>query len=85
MSIDNAKPEEWNGAKKDMVNHPPHYCRGKIEVLDAILDWCLPYCLGNVVKYIVRSPYKGNEIEDLKKAQFYFNRHIVELEREPDV
>lgn len=60
----------------DPVNHPSHYTFSKIEVLDAIEAWGLPYHLGNVVKYIVRAPFKGNRIEDLKKAQFYLNRYI---------
>ena len=39
---------------KEKVNHPKHYNVGKIEVIDAIQDWELDFCLGNVVKYIAR-------------------------------
>ena len=68
--------------KKDLVNHPPHYCLGGIEVLDAIEAWELPYHLGNVVKYIARAGKKDAQthLQDLKKAQFYLNRHIELLE-----
>ena len=66
----------------DPVNHPSHYCLGGIEVLDAIEAWTLPYHLGNVVKYIARAGKKDptKMLEDLKKAQFYLNRHIAMLE-----
>lgn len=62
--------------KIDLVNHPQHYTFGEIEVIDAIEDWDLSYHLGNVVKYIARAKHKGNEIQDLLKAQFYLNRYI---------
>ena len=60
----------------DAVNHPPHYNAGKIEVIDAIEDWKLDYHIGNVVKYVVRAPHKGKELEDLKKALWYLERAI---------
>ena len=34
----------------------------------------LDACLGQAVNYIVRAPYKGNQVEDLKKAIFYLNK-----------
>lgn len=67
--------------KADAVNHPPHYTFSKIEVLDAIEAWELPYHLGNVVKYVARAKHKGNEIQDLEKAAFYLARHIENLKR----
>lgn len=66
----------------DAVNHPAHYTQGKIEVLDFIEDQKLGFHLGNVIKYICRSPYKGNEIQDLKKAQNLLGRKIALLEEE---
>ena len=39
-------------ARREAVNHPPHYNQGKIEVIDAIEDWGLDFNAGNVVKYI---------------------------------
>ena len=62
--------------KEDMVNHPPHYTRGKIEVIDFIEDQQMPYHLGNVIKYIARAGHKGDKLEDLKKAQWYLARYI---------
>lgn len=61
---------------KDMVNHPSHYNKGGIEVLDIIEAYDLDYKLGNVIKYILRSKYKGKELEDLKKAKFYLEKVI---------
>ena len=74
----------------DNVNHPSHYNDGKIEVIDYIEDKQLGFCLGNAVKYISRAGKKksGNltdkekEIEDLKKAVFYINYRIKELEEQ---
>ncbi len=58
------------------VDHPSHYNHGTIEVIDAIEDWNLGFNKGNAIKYIARSEYKGNEIEDLEKAVWYLNREI---------
>ena len=74
--------------KVDNVNHPSHYTDGKIEVIDYIEDKQLGFCLGNAIKYISRAgkkksgnmSYKEKEIEDLKKAVFYINYRIKELE-----
>lgn len=66
---------------KDMVNHPAHYKTGGIETIDFIEAKSLSYNLGNVVKYITRADYKGNKIEDLKKAQWYLNREVSNLEK----
>lgn len=64
----------------DMVNHPPHYTAGGIETIDFIEAKKLGYNLGNVVKYVSRSALKGDQLENLKKAQWYLNREIKQLE-----
>ena len=61
----------------ESVNHPAHYNVGNIEVIDAIEDWGLNFCLGNAVKYIARADHKGEPVEDLQKAVFYLNHEIV--------
>lgn len=68
----------------DVINHPAHYTFGKIETIDVIEDWNLPYHLGNAIKYISRAGHKDptKKIEDLKKAQWYLNRYIEKLEQE---
>ena len=60
----------------DAVNHPSHYKVGGIETIDFIEAKRLGYNLGNVVKYITRADYKGNKLEDLRKAQWYLTREI---------
>ncbi len=65
----------------DPVNHPNHYTSGGIETIDFIEAKELDYNLGNVIKYITRADKKGKKLEDLKKAQWYLNRAITNLEK----
>lgn len=60
----------------DPVNHPLHYNKGGIEVIDVIEAYNLNFRLSNVIKYILRHKDKGNPIEDLEKALFYLKRDI---------
>jgi len=62
---------------QDNIN-PSHYKQGKIEVIDFILDQELNYLEGNIIKYVSRYKYK-NGLEDLKKAQWYLNKVMLEL------
>lgn len=76
-----AKPEPalfapYIEAAKDMVNKPPHYTDGGMEVIDFIEAKRLDYHLGNVVKYITRAGKKDDELQDLKKARWYLDRAI---------
>lgn len=64
------------------VDHPSHYNKGKIEVIDAIEDWGLNFCLGNAIKYIARCNYKKDKIEDLNKAIWYIKREIEKTKSE---
>jgi hypothetical protein len=70
-----------NVSVKDNVNHPEHYKTGGIETIDFIEAKSLGYHLGNVVKYVTRADHKGNRLEDLKKAQWYLNRAISNMEK----
>ena len=47
-----------------------HYNNKKIQPIDYILENNLPYCEGNVVKYVTRHKEK-NGAEDIKKAIHY--------------
>ena len=73
---------EDEGDKMEEVNknvsHPSHYNQG-IEAIDIIESWDLNFSLGNAIKYILRSPYKGKQIEDLEKARWYIDREINRL------
>lgn len=64
----------------DMVNHPPHYTSGNIEVWDFIIDQDLNYCRGSAVKYISRAGKKDDAIQDLNKAISFLKREIKRLE-----
>jgi hypothetical protein len=66
---------------KDNVNSPTHYTTGGIETIDYIEAKSLNYNLGNVVKYVSRSDYKGKKLEDLKKARWYLCREISNLSK----
>jgi hypothetical protein len=68
----------------DSVNYPKHYGQGDIECIDYIADFLsydeyVGYLRGNIAKYLHRWRYK-NGLEDLKKAQWYLNRLVQEVE-----
>jgi hypothetical protein len=64
----------------DPVDHPAHYNVGGVEVITAIEAWQLGYLAGNAVKYLARYQYKGKPLEDVKKAAWYVNRLVAQLE-----
>jgi hypothetical protein len=64
----------------DAIN-PNHYKQGNIQVIDFILDQKMNYVEGNVIKYVSRYKFK-NGLEDLKKAQWYLNKLMLELTKE---
>ena len=87
----------WNKANQDLapsynkeidlVNHPPHYNKGKyetIEVIDDAIDEApttqIGYSQGNVIKYVLRMWHKGKALEDAKKAKWYLEKVINLLE-----
>lgn len=69
---------------KEMVNHPSHYggAENVYEAIKVIEAWDLDFHLGNTVKYISRAGKKDTdkELQDLKKAMFYLERKITNLE-----
>ena len=75
--------------KKDMVNHPEHY-QGLdgLEVDEVMQNFIPKYensyvgaMICNVLKYILRAPAKGKQLEDLKKAQKNLKLAIKKLEK----
>ena len=77
-----AKAMESSSLQPDTIN-PAHYKQGDVECIDAIKastgDGFTGYLTGNVLKYVWRWKLK-NGIEDLKKARWYLDRLIGELE-----
>ena len=71
--------------KPDMVSHPKHYTQGNIECIDALKAATVgkrgieAVCVANVIKYLWRYEEK-NGIEDIRKAKFYIERLLKELE-----
>ena len=61
----------------DIIKHPPHYFRFKIEPITFIIQNEIPYAEGNAIKYICRWRHKHKtkeeQLGDLKKAIQYIN------------
>ena len=68
-----------------MVNNPLHYggADNPYEAIKVIEAWDLDFHLGNTVKYISRAGKKeiDKELQDLKKALWYLQRRIDNLEK----
>lgn len=68
----------------EQVNHPNHYGgeSNPYEAIKVIEAWDLDFHLGNTVKYISRAGKKDidKELQDLKKALWYLERKINNLE-----
>ena len=77
----NIEPEN----NPDMVSHPKHYTQGDIECIDALKAATVgkrgieAVCVANVIKYLWRYEEK-NGIEDVRKAKWYIERLLRELE-----
>ena len=70
---------------EDNVNNPAHYNYGKVECIEAIEESMTSesfrgYLKGNCMKYLWRYERKGKELEDLRKAQWYLDRLIDEVD-----
>lgn len=80
-----AKRARKDDNEDDPVNHPSHYCNGAVECIDAIKasfadkEAFRGFLKGNIMKYVFRYEQK-NGLEDLRKAKWYLDRLIVELE-----
>lgn len=71
---------------KEAVTHPAHYGGDTVyEVIKVCEAWGLDKdaYLFNVVKYVGRAgkKSKATQLEDLKKARFYLDRRIAQLEK----
>lgn len=74
--------------KSDPVNHPQHYGGDTTyEVIKVLEAWDISdFCLATVITYIARAgkKRKSTKFEDLKKALWYLNRKIEQLEGKRD-
>lgn len=65
----------------DPVNHPPHYNQHPSGVECVTIASGFDYCIGNCIKYLWRAGLKSDDpIEDLRKAAWYLNYKIKQLE-----
>jgi len=55
-----------------------HYKNMTMQPWDFIIENKLPYCEGNIIKYICRYKSKGG-IDDLEKAKHYLEK-LIEIE-----
>ena len=84
VACENAE-NECCEVENDMVNHPSHYIQGGIECIDALKAATVSktgieaVCTANAIKYLWRYEEK-NGVEDVKKARWYIDRLIKELE-----
>ncbi len=74
----------------DSVEHPRHYCAGKIEVIEVLEDWVQHAPDARVgslqwqcLKYLSRMWLKKDPLEDAMKCRWYLNRLINTLATEP--
>ena len=65
---------------EDAVRHPKHYAHPSgIEVID--ITRYESFLRGNIIKYVLRAPYKGSELQDLQKAAQYLEWEIERVKR----
>ena len=77
---------------EDKVNHPSHYTShpSGIECIEITKHY--DFCTGNAIKYLWRAGLKkedgysdkAKELEDLKKARWYIDQKIKDLEKASD-
>jgi hypothetical protein len=80
----NKKTTTLGSEPAETVDHPAHYggADNPYEAINVVEAWELDFHLGNVVKYVSRAGKKGDALEDLKKARWYLERKIANLEKE---
>ena len=87
---------QWNeNRKKDYVNrsftnvNPAHYQKGKIEVIDFILDQKMSYLIASATKYLCRYPHKHKagegRLDDLRKARWFIEKQIEQILKEENI
>lgn len=83
MCADCYVKEQRKETGSETINHPAHYGGDTTyEAIKVIEAWGLGFLDGTVLKYICRQGKKrGDRIEDLKKARWYLDRLIKNLER----
>ena len=64
----------------DPVKKPAHYAHPSgIQVIEITRHES--FLRGNIIKYVLRAPYKGTELQDLEKAAVYLEWEIERVKR----
>jgi len=80
----NSSENFMKGGEKEMSGYAEeqkHYQHGRLEPIEIMQDYMEPkeiygFCIGNAIKYILRSRFKGTELQDIEKAHQYLQWSI---------
>ena len=72
--------DQMDAESTDPVSSPSHYRSHPSGIETIQITRHESFLRGNVLKYVLRAPYKGSEIEDLKKAAQYLRWEIDRAE-----
>lgn len=76
MSLDKRSHYNRNGVEaKEVIRMVSDHQEGAVTPYQG-------FCIGNVVKYVMRFPFKGEPVENLKKAKVYLDYLIQDINRE---
>jgi len=67
---------------KDPVGNPSHYTSHPSGIEAITITRHESFLRGNVLKYVLRAPYKGTELQDLLKARQYLTWEIERIEQQ---
>lgn len=72
------------GSSHDIINNPSHYNRNGIESVDVLKAYLTPeeykgYLKGTQLTYLLRSPWKKQEKDDILKAEWYATKLAQEV------
>lgn len=77
ISNESEKEKFMSKVEKEMVDHPNHYTKGDIEVIEALELLNLPSTESSIIRYIARWRDKEKPVQDLNKAKWYITRLIA--------
>lgn len=64
----------------DQIVRPAHYIVHPSGIEPIQITRYETFLRGNIIKYVMRAPYKGNELQDMYKAKQYIDWEIERLE-----
>lgn len=64
----------------DLIANPNHYTSHPSGVEPISITAHETFLRGNIIKYVLRAPFKGTELQDLRKARQYLDWEIERVE-----